>query len=266
MTSDPAEGGTPATRARTGRTPEELERIRRGAGIRPIYLWGTGQAGRRVARFCRRSSFTLRGFVDSDPSRQGQEIEGLAAYGPEQLTTFGFQPRPFVLVCSVYFEQIARTLSTMGFLEEEDFVDFSDIGNVLPPESGGLELRVPPFDLWRLIDETEIDDRRRQQMDRVRRLAASRPVYVWGMDAVAQEIAWACRKTGCPLDGFIDVEATAQGQRFANTFVFSPDSLRVPASQAFRPFVLVGPNGSDAVRALLQDFGLCESTDFLVLH
>lgn len=85
---------------------------------RPVYCWGTGELGRRVAAL-EGVAGSLAGFIDSDPSKSGV-LHGRVVSTPNALSQA--EVRPYVLVASVHSAAIRATLERMGFLANRDFV------------------------------------------------------------------------------------------------------------------------------------------------
>jgi hypothetical protein len=81
---------------------------------RPVYIWGTGQAGRGLLTFLRKRSLPVQAFVDRDPARQGQVVDGLRVCSPAEVTPAKV-PRPFFVFTGTYAEEIAAALETAGW-------------------------------------------------------------------------------------------------------------------------------------------------------
>ena len=87
-----------------------------------IYIWGTGQVGQRAAHELRGMGGRLRAFVDNDPDRWGQEMDGTPCISPVQLQTV---QDPLVLIgVGMHSGAVAGQLAAMGVrrtLEMQDF-------------------------------------------------------------------------------------------------------------------------------------------------
>lgn len=86
---------------------------------RAVYLWGAGTGGRRaLARYPRLAS-VARACVDSDKAKHGQRLEHLPVVAPESIC-FN-EPKPYIVVASIFAAQIAEQLRTFGLEQGRDF-------------------------------------------------------------------------------------------------------------------------------------------------
>ncbi len=106
---------TPADAAtlRLALTADFFGATRPDVSSRPLYLWGAGAGGRRVLALCRAVGLNVAALVDRDPAKHGSTLESLAVVSPDALKAA--QPRPFVIIASMYAPEIARQLRGLGF-------------------------------------------------------------------------------------------------------------------------------------------------------
>lgn len=85
-----------------------------------VYLWGAGSFGRLVASLLRKHGLNIAGFVDSDPAKQGQAVDGAPIVSPEALS-----PGDKVLIASQPgMMAIASHLEQRGFRHLSDYMIF----------------------------------------------------------------------------------------------------------------------------------------------
>ncbi|HHC71977.1 MAG TPA: glycosyltransferase [Thiotrichales bacterium] len=98
---------------------------------RPLVIWGAGRRTRRRARHLLEKGYRLRAWVDIDPRKIGNIVEGVPVVSPRWLEAEsnhreegGRRSRPYVLVYVASWgarEEIARALQGMGYREVEDY-------------------------------------------------------------------------------------------------------------------------------------------------
>lgn len=96
------------------------------AGDRPVVVWGAGRRTRRRARRLRAAGVAFAAFVDIDPRKVGNVVEGLPVHPPRWLACVppGGR-RAFVLVYVASHGargRIAEALAEMGFADGEDYL------------------------------------------------------------------------------------------------------------------------------------------------
>lgn len=98
-----------------------LERLAPGlhAPERGVLIWGAGVYGRNLLPLLRDLGLSVGGFVDSDPARRGEILLDLPVLSPADLPDRN--PRPFVVIGSMYHAEIAERLRAMGFEPGQDF-------------------------------------------------------------------------------------------------------------------------------------------------
>jgi FlaA1/EpsC-like NDP-sugar epimerase len=93
------------------------------AAGRPLFLWGASRAGEAFLGMINGHSLPVTGFIDSDPAKRGQSLQGLSIYTPEQFhTLIDRKPRPFVVITSQFETEIAAAAEAMGLQENQDYI------------------------------------------------------------------------------------------------------------------------------------------------
>jgi glycosyltransferase involved in cell wall biosynthesis len=87
---------------------------------RPIYIWGTGSAGRYLAEAMGKQGYTFRGFIDRDPEKAGQRLFEHSIFEPTVLMR-RTKKRPFVIVGSQFHREIGRRLAKLGYSKGIDY-------------------------------------------------------------------------------------------------------------------------------------------------
>lgn len=96
--------------------------IKNHAGNRPLLIWGAGNGGVRIFNVLNNLSRNVMGFIDSNYKKQGTDIQGVKIYLPQFLSEFNkSNERPYIIVASMYVEEITMELEKMGFIIEQDF-------------------------------------------------------------------------------------------------------------------------------------------------
>ena len=107
----PAPGSTAAQRAPAPRPIDVRVDVRR-----PLYVWGSGQAGRQVAANLTGAGVAFQGFLDSDCRRWGQEVAGHPVHAPAvALDGLTANPTPpFILIGSIAQDAIGGDIERAG--------------------------------------------------------------------------------------------------------------------------------------------------------
>ena len=115
------------------------------AGNRAIFIWGAGRAGQQAARVLNSLKSQWVGFIDSDPAKCGSIIKDRPVYCPKELQNYAV--RPFILIASMYHQEIEKQLKKSDYRPEQDFkifpsdeVSFFKIGK-------GIQI----YNIWRQI-------------------------------------------------------------------------------------------------------------------
>ncbi|MBF0590452.1 MAG: glycosyltransferase [Nitrospirae bacterium] len=89
---------------------------------RPLYIWGAGQAGELTLNMLLNSNIHVDGLIDSDPNRCDKHLMGLAIHQPSHLQQLAqTSRRPFVVIASMYANQIRPFLLSLGLKDRQDF-------------------------------------------------------------------------------------------------------------------------------------------------
>jgi colanic acid/amylovoran biosynthesis glycosyltransferase len=100
---------------------QQLLRVVRAG--RPVYVWGAGAGGRQFLanRFVRQIGIT--GVIDRRPHDDAAHIEGVRVRAVDHLAAAcGNGPQPFVVIASMYEEEIASDLTRLGLASDVDFI------------------------------------------------------------------------------------------------------------------------------------------------
>jgi len=92
-------------------------------GKRPIYIWGAGNAGRKMLNYVFSGNVNPIGFLDSDITVCGSNRHGLPVAHPDQaLVTEQGQQKPFILLASMYAQEITLSLEAKGYTVKQDYL------------------------------------------------------------------------------------------------------------------------------------------------
>ncbi len=96
---------------------QRLEEVRYAK--RPIMIWGAGSAGRTCLQSLIARKYSPVGFIDSDQTKVGSEIEGRPIHGVQVLHQDA--SKPFIVIASMYARDIEKTLLVLDFSAGSDF-------------------------------------------------------------------------------------------------------------------------------------------------
>lgn len=91
---------------------------------RPIYIWGTGSMGLELAVTLSKNQIYYNGFIDSDSKKNGSFYFEKEVFLPSYLNEFGKNSgldKPFILIGSMFEDEIISVLLTKGFKPGIDF-------------------------------------------------------------------------------------------------------------------------------------------------
>lgn len=136
--------------------PSALTRLRGAVATgQPTVIWGAGAAGAAALALLRREGVEPVAFVDRDPRRHGERLDGVRIEAPAWF--FAQHPAPLVVVASLHAGQIEQALAATGRRAGTDFVRFEPGAPAVPvqpgrpvlhlPECGPVELSFPGRDL-----------------------------------------------------------------------------------------------------------------------
>ena len=128
----PAAGSTAAQRAPAPRPIDVRVDVRR-----PLYVWGSGQAGRQVAANLTGAGVAFQGFLDSDRRRWGQEVAGHPVHAPAvALDGLTANPTPpFILIGSIAQDAIGGDIERAGGRLRDHYL----------PDAATVEIHRAPF-------------------------------------------------------------------------------------------------------------------------
>ena len=91
-------------------------------GGQPVWMWGAGIGGKKLARALEGEGVTIRAFVDVDPKKIGRERRGRPILPPEEL-----RPEPGEMILAAVAArgvrgEVRERLRSLGFAEGVDFI------------------------------------------------------------------------------------------------------------------------------------------------
>lgn len=86
---------------------------------REILIWGAGSSGYRIYSTISELNYQVNGFVDSDKNKWNKLLFNVPILSPEKLLSA--DTKPYVVVASMYSDEIKAELIKMGFTQEKDF-------------------------------------------------------------------------------------------------------------------------------------------------
>lgn len=86
---------------------------------RPLYIWGTGAAGRQIAEILQVYARDFQGFIDPDPAKNGLEIMNHKVFSPQSLTEA--EEKPYIVIGSQFRLEIGARLRNLGLIDGKDF-------------------------------------------------------------------------------------------------------------------------------------------------
>jgi colanic acid/amylovoran biosynthesis glycosyltransferase len=90
---------------------------------RPFFLWGASVAGEGALSTLKEDKIPIKGFIDSDPAKKGRLLQGIPIHSPRQfMQLLKEQPRPFVMITSIFEKEISRSLTAIGMKKGRDFI------------------------------------------------------------------------------------------------------------------------------------------------
>lgn len=90
---------------------------------RPLYVWGAGSAGRQFMRSAAVHDIMVDGVIDRAKADGRSDLEGVIIHPPVRLSEeLSARRRPFVIIASIYGQEIGRELEQLGFEPERDFI------------------------------------------------------------------------------------------------------------------------------------------------
>jgi lipopolysaccharide biosynthesis protein len=84
---------------------------------RPIALFGSGSFGNQVLTKLQKLNFEVRNILDNNPEKWGDTVGGVAVIPPDKM-----ERGCYLLITSLYYEEIKKQLLRMGLVEFQDFL------------------------------------------------------------------------------------------------------------------------------------------------
>jgi lipopolysaccharide biosynthesis protein len=91
--------------------------LRHSLNEKTIALFGAGEFGRQILAELQRLKLNVCGFIDNNSSRWGETLDGIKITSPEE-----YERGTYILVTSLYCEEIKKQLFKMGLVEAQDFL------------------------------------------------------------------------------------------------------------------------------------------------
>jgi hypothetical protein len=110
-----------------GYTKDEIDKLLyqdklTNAHNRPIFLWGAGTVGKRVLQYLRSINYPIKGFIDNNPLKVGQELDNVKIYSFQNVVDTYEHESPFIIITTVHAPEIQIHLEEFGFKYYNDFV------------------------------------------------------------------------------------------------------------------------------------------------
>jgi len=107
--------------------PIDILRERSAEG-RQILIYGAGSQGRGVLRALRRNAIDVAGFIDRNPSVQGNNVGDLTVHSPDLLRRPASRDHYFIIIAAFFFErEIASFLGGFGYEVGRHFLAYSSL-------------------------------------------------------------------------------------------------------------------------------------------
>jgi glycosyltransferase involved in cell wall biosynthesis len=90
---------------------------------RPIYIWGAGGAGQEALHYLSELGIDVVGFIDS---KKAENIEPFNCY-PIKGPSDALADNPFVVVASMYYNEICHHLHMLNLVAEKDYLIFGHL-------------------------------------------------------------------------------------------------------------------------------------------
>lgn len=89
---------------------------------RPVFIWGTGVGGKITLDLLKNKSKRILGFIDNDSNKWGSLFCGYKVFSPNEiLENYYSNTKPYVIIGSMYYEDICKQIRDFGFNEIEDY-------------------------------------------------------------------------------------------------------------------------------------------------
>lgn len=98
-----------------------LQKINFYAHSRELVIWGAGSGGIQTLTLLNYLGHQVSHFVDSDPNKCGKLIKQIEIKDTNTLSENANDDKPYVIVGSMFYDEISNNLIKMGFRETHDF-------------------------------------------------------------------------------------------------------------------------------------------------
>lgn len=100
--------------------------LRNLAKTRSLYIWGAGSSGVKALDILLKKNINVSGFIDRDLSKKDLYIRGFNVITPQILfnNSSQFKKRPFILIASIYANEISCSLEKEGFVNKIDYLEY----------------------------------------------------------------------------------------------------------------------------------------------
>ena len=101
---------------------EVLTYVQKCIRTKPIAIFGTGSGGQKVFdKILKLDTGTIKYFLDNDAKKEGTKFCDVTIYKPCKVQNE--KDNIFIVVASSYYDEIAKQLISIGFIENKDFID-----------------------------------------------------------------------------------------------------------------------------------------------
>lgn len=91
-----------------------------------IILFGTGELARSITKNLQKANVRVAYYLDNNPQKQGLLFFNRPVYNPNVLYNTK-RTDLFIIIASMYYEEIAQQLETMGFRKSKHYLDHSEL-------------------------------------------------------------------------------------------------------------------------------------------
>lgn len=98
------------------------EFIRNVGRFRPLFIWGAGDGGLKTLAGLEKAGVAIAGFIDGNSTKWGKELRGHGIHPPGFIFERCECESPFVIIASVYRDEISDDLKKHGLVELLDYL------------------------------------------------------------------------------------------------------------------------------------------------
>jgi len=89
--------------------------------IKQVYVFGTGKAAERLNNMLVSEGLMVNGFFDNDSAKHSSLFQEKKILNPDKIADFTDNIKCMIFVASMYYQEIAQQLTSLGMTENEDF-------------------------------------------------------------------------------------------------------------------------------------------------